>query len=154
MRNLFALSDGVQKTLYWQLLDFVGPRDDLMTLMYGKIGLLGYQDGGLNKRSSTAEVFARMARMLAGVRSVARIPIPEQPSVFLFKVDRGDRGFVYVVWERRDAFAGEELPTIAFACPWSAKTATAVDTFGTTVPVSVSEGRLTLSISVTPIYIE
>ncbi|MGH9762413.1 MAG: hypothetical protein ACREDR_18670 [Blastocatellia bacterium] len=39
MRNIFALSAGVQKTLYWQLLQAAGDRDDLMTLMYGKIGM-------------------------------------------------------------------------------------------------------------------
>jgi hypothetical protein len=154
IRNLLALSDGVQKTLYWQLLDYPGPRDDLMTLMYGKIGLLGYENGGLNRRSSTAEVFARMARTLTGVRSVARIPCPDRPSIFLFNVDRGERGPLYVVWERRDAFSGEDLPSVVFACHWSGRTATAVDTFGAVVPTSITEQRLMLSISDTPIYVE
>jgi hypothetical protein len=153
MRNLLAFSAGVQKTLYWDLLAAPGPRDDLMTLMYGKIGLISLENGQL-KYHPTAEVFKRMAQTLAGVREVTRVRLPEQPSVFLLKVDRDARAPLYVVWERRDAFTGEDAPAITTGWTWNAPKATALDAFGMAVPVKVEQGKLILSVSVTPIYVE
>ena len=49
MRNLFALSAGVQKTVYWYLpsTQFAGEaRFNMMVLMYGKIGLIGPNGAG------------------------------------------------------------------------------------------------------------
>ncbi|HEY4248244.1 MAG TPA: hypothetical protein VGM64_15450 [Lacunisphaera sp.] len=153
MRNLLALSDGVQKTLYWELLAASGPRDDLMTLMYGKIGLISLENGQL-KYHPTAEAYKRMAQNFAGIREVTRVLVEGQPSVFLFKVDRGSRSPLYVVWERRDAFFGEDAPAITTGWPWTGSKATATDTFGAKVPVSVAQGKLTLPVSLTPIYVE
>jgi hypothetical protein len=88
----------------------------MMTLMYGKIGLLGYENGALRKRSPTADAFQRMTTALAGVREMKRVEVPGQPSIFLFEVDRSPRGPVYVVWERRDEFSGEDSPAVRFDC--------------------------------------
>jgi hypothetical protein len=153
MRNLLALSDGVQKTLYWDLLYASGPRDDLMTLMYGKIGLISMENGQL-KHHPTADVFKRMAQKLAGVREVTRVLVSGQPSIFLFKVKRDSRAFLYVVWERRDAFTGEDAPPVTTIWPWSEPTAAGVDTFGVKVPVTVAQGKVSLPVSLTPIYVE
>jgi len=154
MRNLLALSAGVEKTLYWDLLDAPGQRDDLMTLMYGKIGLLGVENDALQRRTLTAEVFARMTSMLAGVRKVTRVIIADQPSLFLFEIARELRATSFVAWERRDAFSGEEAPPKSFDWSWSAPSAIATDVFGTAVPTRVHHGRLELSLSLTPVYIE
>ncbi len=110
MRNLLAFSAGVQKTLYWQFLNAHADRDDLMTLMYGKIGMVGYEQGELKRRYMLADVFASMTKILDGVREVKRVSIAEKPSIFLFKVNRGRKAPVFVVWERRDAFSGEDFP--------------------------------------------
>jgi hypothetical protein len=154
MRNLLAFSAGVQKTLYWQFLGAHGDRDDIMTLMYGKIGLVGYADGKLTKPSVTGEAFQRMAKALHGVRQVTRIAVPDRPSIYLFVVDRGTRGPLYVIWEQRDAFSGEDSPAVPFDFPWTFAKASAVDALGAAVPVQVKEGRLSLPVSLTPIYIE
>jgi hypothetical protein len=153
MRNLLAFSAGVQKTLYWQLLFASGPRDDLMTLMYGKVGLISLENGQLNHHP-TAEVFKRMAQKFAGIREVTRVPVSEQPSVFLFKVDRQGHGPLYVVWEKRDAFSGEDAPAIMTGWKWTSPTATAIDAFGAPVQLKIEQRRLTLPVSVNPIYIE
>jgi hypothetical protein len=154
MRNLFAFAAGVQKTLYWQLLDIRGNRDNMMTLMYGKIGLLGYEDEALKKRFPTAVAFQRMAKALEGVREVKRVDVPGKPSIFLFEVDRGARGPVFVAWERRDEFTGENSPPVPFDCAWNAEKATAVDALGQTVPVGIAGKRLRLEVSLTPVFIE
>jgi len=154
MRNVLALSARVQKMLYWDLLDAPGPRDDLMTLMYGKIGMIAVEDGALGKRKPAADVFARMVTALAGVREVSRVNIPGQPSLFLFRVRRETRGPVDVVWERRDAFSGEDLPATFFEWDWPSESATATDAFGATIPATVENGRLKIAVSLTPIIIE
>src|SRR6266704_1071070 len=130
MRNLFALSAGVQKTVYWDLPEFsIGGdgRYDLMALMYGKIGMMGLQDGTLKNRYPAADAFERMTKALDGVQEVKRVEIPGKPSIFFFEVNRGKRGVSYVVWEQRDAFSGEDAPAVPFEWPWTTKGATAVD---------------------------
>ena len=154
MRNLFAFAAGVQKTLYWQLLDLRTNRDNMMTLMYGKIGLLGYEHGVLRKRFPTADAYQRMAGALAGVREVKQIEVPGKPSVFLFQVDRGQRGPLFVVWERRDEFNGEDAPAVAFDWSWTSKRASATDALGQPVAAQVEGGKLRMEISLTPIFIE
>jgi hypothetical protein len=154
MRNLFALSAGVQRTLYWDLVAAHNRRDNLMDLMYGKIGLIELKDGALGELTPTGEAFGRMAHMLAGVREVTRVAIRERPAVFLFRVDRGERGPVYVVWERRDAFQGEDAPAVPVAWPWQAGAARAVDALGAVVPAAIAEGDVRLDVSLTPIYVE
>jgi hypothetical protein len=82
------------------------------------------------------------------------VSIPEQPSVFLFKADRDSQAPLYVVWERRDAFSGEDSPAVTTGWPWTAAKAVATDTFGENVPVSMADGKITLPVSLTPIYVE
>jgi hypothetical protein len=154
MRNLFAFTAGVQRTFYWQFLDLRTNRDNMMTLMYGKIGILGYEDGILRKRQPTAEAFHRMAEALAGVCGVKRVEVPDKPSIFLFEVDRGSRGPVFVLWERRDEFTGEDSPAVPFECAWTVGRATTTDALGQTVPIRVADGRLYLEISLTPVFLE
>jgi hypothetical protein len=157
MRNIFALSAGVQKTVYWAL-----PRPPvsgdgryhIMALMYGKIGLLEFQNGELQGRYATADAYERMANALRGVRQVKRVLIDGKPTIFLFRVNRGDRGSNYVVWEHRDAFAGEDLPATAVEIPWNGQSATATDALGTRVKAEVKNGTLYLPVSLTPIFIE
>ncbi|HVV74311.1 MAG TPA: hypothetical protein VHI52_22950 [Verrucomicrobiae bacterium] len=154
MRNLFAFAAGVQKTLYWQLQDLRTNRDNMMTLMYGKIGLVQVENGQVRKRYSTADAFERLAKFLAGVREVKRLEIPEKPSMYFFKIDRGQRGPGYVVWERRDEFNGEDSPPAPFDCAWESDKAGAVDALGQTVATQVEGGRLRLAVSLTPIFLE
>jgi hypothetical protein len=154
MRNIFAFSAGVQKTLYWQFLDNRANPEQLMTLMYGKIGMFGYENGALKKRYPVADAYERMAKALSGVRAVKRIGVPARPTIFLFEVDRGERGPLYVVWERRDEFSGENSPATAFDWKWSAANASAVGALGETIAAKVVDGRLHLPVSLTPIFIE
>ncbi len=153
MRNVLALSAGVERLLYWDLLDTHGERDDLMTLMYAKIGLLGVEGNELKQRTISAEAYARMATTLAGVQRVTRIALPEQPSIFLFQVDRGARGIAYVAWERRDAFAGEDAPAVT--CEWATdlKQPVAVDALGRETKAELHGSHVGIFVSVTPIFV-
>ena len=156
MRTLLALSEGVTRTAYWDLAAEVPAKVDprqMMHLMFGKLTLLEYADGVLAARRPAADTFALLAERLAGVRSVTRHRVDERPSLYAVEVDRGERGPLVVLWERRDAFDGETAPPDPVAWPWPDSTATAVDAFGVAVPVEVHNGEITLSISDTPVFL-
>ena len=157
MRNLFALSAGVQKTVYWYLPASPSTGDErfnIMILMYGKIGLLELRGGVFSKRYLGADTFEHMTKALNGVQHVKKIGVPDKPSILLFEVDRGKRGPVYVVWERRDAFSGEDSPAVPFDWQWASQTASAVDALGQVIPARVGDGKVRLAVSLTPIFIE
>jgi hypothetical protein len=154
MRNLFALSAGIERTLYWELVAAPGRRDDLMNLMYGKIGLLGVEGGELKQRTTTAEAFARMTKTLAGVRAVKRVTLPDQPGIFLFEVDCGKTAPVYVVWERRDQFSGEDAPPVTCRWPTTMTSIHALDALGAELPAEVRDGMVQLPVGVTPVYVK
>jgi hypothetical protein len=154
MRNVLALSAGVQKTLYWALHSDTPDRDDVMNLMYGKIAMLGYQDGELKRRYPIADVYQRMAKELAGVETVTRQIVPLHPAVFLFEVRRHGKNPLYVVWEKRDVFSGEDAPATPFDFAWASSAAVATDATGQTTPVKLGAGRIGLDVSVTPVFIE
>jgi glycosyl hydrolase family 42 (putative beta-galactosidase) len=157
MRNLFALSAGVQKTIYWDLprVSFdEHARYHMMVLMYGKIGLVQLENGELKARYPTADAFERMTTALRGVDRVTRIEIPDRPSIFLFEVTRAERDSMYVIWERRDAFCGEDSPAVAVALPWHEDRAVAVDALGQAVSTRLENRLLHLEVSLTPIFVE
>jgi hypothetical protein len=154
MRNILAFSAGVQKTLYWDFWNDASDRNNLMTLMYGKIMMMGFDGHTLTKRYPVADVFTRMAAELRGVRQVKQIPVEGEPSICLFQVDRSGRGPLYVVWDQRDSFSGEDSPPRTCWMPFTAKKAIATDVFGEANPAWESKGRWTLPVSVTPLYIE
>jgi hypothetical protein len=154
MRNVLGLSAGVQKMLYWQFLNAHGDRDDMMTLMYGKIGMVGEEDGKLQKRYLVADVFERMAKALDGVEAVKRIDAPGRPDIFLFEIDRAGRRPAYVVWQQRDMFTGEDSPPVPFDWAWRVRKATALDALGRAAPLTLKKGRAHLAVSLTPIFVE
>ena len=60
---MLALSAGVERTAYWQLLTMTLPRDNIMQLMYGKIGMLTFENGKVSKRYPPADAFERTAKV-------------------------------------------------------------------------------------------
>ncbi|PTY05689.1 hypothetical protein DB347_15085 [Opitutaceae bacterium EW11] len=155
MRNVLARAAGVQRTLYWQLPVLPGPRDDLMTLMYGKIGMLRWEAERWVEQGPTASVFRRLAGLLLDAREVRRVPLPD-PSVFLFRVDRGEPHPAWVVWQRRDAFSGEDSPPITchLLCDCDGEAVSIATAFGETTAAEPSGEGIIVHVSDTPLFIE
>jgi hypothetical protein len=154
MRNVLALSAGVRRTLYWDLTHDTSGRDDVMTLMFGKQKLVELANGVVTKRYPAADAFRRMAAALDGVETVRRVEVAGRPSIFLFEAARRGRGPVYVAWEQRDAFSGEDAPPVQVEWPWAGASAKAVDALGETVAAKVVKGRVSLPVGVTPTFVE
>ncbi len=150
MRNLFALSAGVQKMIYWQFLGDTGKRGDLMTFMYGKVGMFASGVG----RLPIADVFQRMTGELGGAVSVTRVALPADPSVCLFVVERGARGRLAVAWRASGAPSLVHPRATEAAVPWERTGAKAIDAFGNSVTVRVDGGTARLLLSATPVYVE
>ncbi|HEU5078725.1 MAG TPA: hypothetical protein VFT72_05905 [Opitutaceae bacterium] len=153
MRNLFGLSAGIKSMIYWDLINVFPRRDDLMSLMYGKIGLYKVAGTSIGERTLTADVFSRMAHALQGVRHVERVAVPDQPSLYVFKVERDGEKTGYVAWEYREPFGGEDQPANPHHWACSAKSAEATDVFGKTLPVTISNGELSLQLSLDPVFV-
>ncbi len=154
MRNVLALSAGVRRTLFWDLSHDTSARDDVMTLMYGKLKLVEFANGAVTTRYPAVDAFRRMALALDGAETAIRIDVAGRPTIFLFEVTRHGRAPVYVVWEQRDAFAGEDAPPVPVEWPWTGRSPKAVDALGATVAATVADGRIGMSVGATPVFVE
>jgi hypothetical protein len=154
-RNLFALAEGVRRTVCWHLAPEVGNYEDpftMMELMHGKLPLLVYEDGELARRRPAADAFTLLAAQLDGAESVTRIDRTE-PDVFMFAVERPDHGSMLVAWKDGDLIDGEQdVPTL-LECEWPGDTLVATDAFGTSRTVELDNGRARLAVSVTPTFL-
>ena len=156
-RNLFALSEGVRRTVCWQLAPEVGNYEDpftMMELMHGKLPLIAYEDGRLARRRPAADSFRRLAAHLRGAASVTRIEPDGRPEVRAFVVDRPERGALTVVWKDGDLVSGEREAPVELEWTWPGDTVGASDAFGARVAVSLERRRVRLGVSVTPTFLE
>jgi hypothetical protein len=153
-RCFLALSGGVQKMLCWNLANEKVDRANLMHLLFDKHKLFEYEHGVFKQPYPAAETFSRMTDALVGIEHVQRIELPEHPGIYLFEVQRRERGPLFVVWERRNAFSGEDEPSTLLTWKWSAPQAQATDVFGEEIPTQVHDGHVHLSVSLTPVFLE
>lgn len=154
MRNILALSAGVQKTMYWDLWNNSDNKYDLMTLMFGKNKLVEYQNGKVIKEYPEVDVFKRMTSYLNHIKTIEKIDVPGKQLLYLYEITKTDKSNVYVVWEKRDPFSGEDQPATHYDLPWPANNAKATGIFGNIIPATISKGNLTIDVSVTPVFIE
>jgi hypothetical protein len=155
-RTLLAQACGVHRTAYWNLApEYPGPVDhhQMMHLLIGKLPLLSYCDGRLGGRNPAADTFALLADQLTGTQAVTRLRRSDHPALHAFRVDRGERGPLLVLWDHRDAFHGEDEPPVTITWPWPGAAATATDVFGQTQTLPGQDGQLRLPVSLTPLFI-
>ncbi len=153
-RCVLALSAGVAKILCWNLANEKVDRLNLMHLLFDKYKLLDYENGVFKQPYPAAETFRRMIDSFGGSKSVQHIELPEHPTFYLYKVKRHERDPLFVIWEKRDAFSGEDKPSTPLTCKWPTSQAHAMDVFGVAIPTQVINGHLHLSVSHTPVFIE
>lgn len=153
-RCLLAFSAGVQKMLCWNLANEKVDRANMMHLLFDKHKLFDYECGVFKQPYPAAETFRRMADALGGIEHVQRIDLPEHPGIYLFEVQRCERGSMFVVWERRDAFSGEDEPATPVTWRWTTPQAQAIDVFGEAIPTRVQDDHVHLAVSLTPVFIE
>jgi hypothetical protein len=154
MRNILAMSAGIHRTLFWDFWHDRRNPNDLMQLMFGKQVLTDMVDGQFKPKKPITDTFRLLADALDGMKQVKKVDVPGKESIFLFEVERNGRSPLFVVWERRDSFKGEDLPAVPFAWPWEGGSPKAVDALGKKVEIEVNDGKLQMMVSVTPILFE
>jgi hypothetical protein len=155
MRNMFALSTGASKTCCFNLApDIAGRPYRVLNLMFNKYKLMDYENGRLEKLNPSAEAFRRMTQTLSGMVSVRQVENATNPKLCLFEVTRHEKNPVFVAWERRDSFSGEDLPLVSYDLPGNYAGAKALDVFGKRVSTSFNDNRLTITLGSDPVFIE
>jgi len=151
IRNVLALSAGVSRTMFWDFWHDTTQRDDVMTLMYGKLKMFELEGGKFVHPYPVAEAFARMTSMLRGVTSIR--PVTDIASnVMAFEADCGRRGSVLVAWTKADPMS-EEPAGGDVSLPWKSSSAVALDALGASPSVRVGGGQVTLKLGPTPVFI-
>ncbi|GLV53465.1 hypothetical protein KDH_03190 [Dictyobacter sp. S3.2.2.5] len=153
-RCVMALSAGAQKVLCWNLANEKIDPNNLMHLLFDKHKLVDYERGEFKQPYPAAETFLLMTQKLGGVEEVRRIELAKRPDTYLFEVKRWEQKPMFIIWERRDTFSGEDEPPIPFTWAWPTPQARASDVFGQQVSVQVQDGQIHLPISITPVFVE
>ena len=113
IRNILAFSAGVQKMAFWDIWHETERRDQVKTLLYGKLKLLEHKDGELSEVLPLGRVYQEMAAHLAGVEGVERMAV-DDASVYAFQVTRRGRGPVGVAWIKEEGAEREvSLPRVS-----------------------------------------
>jgi hypothetical protein len=148
-RTILALSANVEKLWLWELLERPIPNYGLHPI-FGNLRLM---NESLTERFPSYPVYQRMANRLNGINRIWSIPVKQQ-NVFLFGLERDSQAPFYVIWERRDWFTGEDQPPNKFLFEIKANEIRLTDVFGASSSRKVSNGRVEIEISATPIYID
>jgi hypothetical protein len=155
VRNILAFSAGIQKTMFWDLTHSTDDKYSIMTLMFGKNKLIDYENNKVVKEYPEAKTFKLMTSFLSGLKSVTRIPMPGIDDLYFYQITRKETHKpLYVVWEKRDVFSGEDHPADNYSLPCGMKHAKATDIFGNNIPVKISNDSLQIDVSDTPVFIE
>ncbi len=152
-RNLLALAEGVTLTLCWNLAPEVPNYRDpynMMGFLSDKLALMDFVDGRLSKREPAADVFQRLAGLLDGATGARHLD--SAPGVASLLVERGEHGPLHVLWAESEPGAEDGAPLLT-EVPWEAAEAQAVDVFGVERKLTPVDGRLSLGVTTTPLFV-
>ena len=145
-RTIVALSVGVKKLWLWNLVN--DPH-----LVFGKFRLM---DSKFTQRYPAFYAYQRMASKLKGIKSIRRITTKKE-DLYLFGIEREKRSNLYVLWQKRSLFEGENQPKIPFEFKFEEKSEGQVkimDVFGEEWTGEIKQNILKLDINDTPLFIE
>ena len=154
-RTILALSAGADTLYWWNIKE-----DPVNTMrchfrhpVFGKMPLMEEQQDGILIPNPTYTYFQTMADYLNNVKSVKTIEV-NNPDIFIFEVTQDDSSIVFVIWEKRDQFNGEDVPPteLTFEIPWH--NAIVQELFSDPEIFSGVDGEIILSITDTPLFIE
>ena len=72
----------------------------------------------------------------------------------MFEVTRNDRSALYIIWERRDLFSGEDQPPSSIELTLPYEEVTVTDVFGVVTRKRGEEGMVHLGVTDTPLFLE
>lgn len=153
-RNLLALSLGVRRTMCWNLAPEVPNYRDpfnLMGFLSDKLALMDFDGTSLSRIEPAGQTFRLLADALRGATSVQRLPT--ERDIVAMRVERDGRGPLDVLWAEADAFTGEGAAGRPISWPWLHAEPRITDALGAGQQVDLRDGRLALSLTVTPVLL-
>lgn len=156
-RSILALSAGVKQLGWWNLIKTgalsCGCDPPIVHPVFGKMCLMDKQENGTFVPNQAFYYYQIMASFLENIVSIERVEC-NNPDIYLFSITRPDNSILYVVWEKRDQFYGEDEPSVelTLGIPW--QTGKVKQLFGHEETVFAVNGNITISITDTPVFIE
>ncbi len=160
-RSLLSFSEGVTSMFWWNLkadpMAPQGPDCDFYHPIFGKMRLMDeLQDGTLIPNQNFIN-YKKMTKDLGtSFTAVERVATSNDTLFYLFEITREDDSKVFVVWERRDQFYGEEqFPTsFTLVVPWPAVKISGLFLDEPLEIHSIPDGLFTFEITDTPVFVE
>ncbi|MBI5198316.1 MAG: hypothetical protein HZA19_06885 [Nitrospirae bacterium] len=153
-RALILLDSDVRQQWKWELGEWQSPYGWYGSPAFGSLRLMNHLNVDVWEKRPSFSCYQRMAGKMTEIQSVQRLDVGNE-SIFLYEVIRGGaQNKMYVAWERRDLFSGEDRPTVRFDFPIEYTTAAVTDVFGNQGTRTAVDGVLTLDISDTPVFVE
>lgn len=152
-RTLLVLSSGIDLVLWWNLAPEVPnyrDRFNLMGFLSDKLALMDFVHGELTRREPAADAFARLSGYLSQAGAVKRLE--SGAGLVAIEIEKPD-GPCVVFWLEADAFTAEDEPPRLIDWPWPNAGARVVDVFGVSREVATADGKLSLGVGVTPLFV-
>lgn len=154
-RTLLALSAGAEKLFWWNLFPGSGlTRTGCVSVhpVFGKMGLMTEIPGGVLMPNPTYVYYQTMAGYIEGAVAVDEVETGN-PEMYVFEVMHADGSTLYVVWEQRDQFSGEDDAPVEFSLrvPWDVVRVEGL--FGGIKTVSAADGVVIVEVDDTPVFI-
>jgi hypothetical protein len=151
-RNTLALGSGVKKFWVWTICDRRSPTFGINPL-FGRMGLLWGTIDQPGDRKPSFYCYQRYIKKMKGVKDVKMLKATGK-DIFVYQVDKVDGNRMYIIWERRDLFYGEDKPPTPLDLSIGFEKAKITDIFGKEEIKVTPGGILHQNVSDTPIYVE
>lgn len=152
VRNLIALSEGIARTHFFELVQDKTDPDAPNTILYGHMALLARSTDGALTALPLAERFRRLAEALRGTRAVTRVTVAAQPDVYAFRVVRRGRPPLLIAW-RRPALPGAAAAIAPVTLPVKMGHAMAETIERDPVTLAANAGGVRIDLSEMPVLI-
>lgn len=148
-RSVIALSVGVEKLWYWNLMSRRHPRLGPHPI-FGKLRLM---DEHFKNRYPAFYAYQRMVDKLKDIHSIEKITT-QNDDIHLFEIHKKSGKEIYVLWEKRDLLRGEDQPATSFRLALSWGKARMTDVFGNQQIKEIKNGNILIEVTDTPIFLE
>lgn len=154
VRNVLALSSGVVRTAFFSAWQDLQDPDAPNTVLHGRLSLLEHDSAGLlTQPRPLAAALARLVAALAGQTRMERMAIPDQPDLFVFRIERIHRSPLLIAWHKPPRTGGPAGPARVLLA-WQETVKTADTVSGDPVEFQQEGGHLTFHASDMPVLLE
>ncbi|MBC2696160.1 MAG: hypothetical protein HF982_12980 [Desulfobacteraceae bacterium] len=148
-RTVMALSAGVEKLWYWNLISQRHPHFGHHPI-FGKLRLM---DEHFRERYPAFYAYQRMAKKLKDIYSIERVTTAKN-NLYLFKITKKNGQQLYILWEKRDFFRGEDQPATPFELRLTWEKSKITDVFGNEQIKPIRNGKMLIEVTGTPLFLE